>query len=57
MSLLLTELCDRMKLIEEIELVDKLGLTSDDIVDRCVDLIEERYDEFLEEFNEIEGEE
>lgn len=57
MSLLLTELCDKMKLIEETELVDKLGLTSEDIVDRCVDIIEERYDEFHEEFDEIKGEE
>jgi len=57
MSLTLEELCEKMKQVEEVELIEKLGLTSNGIVDRCIDIIEERYDEFYEEFNEIEGDE
>ena len=57
MSLTVEELCERMKQMEEVELIEKLGLTSEDIVDRCVDIIEYRYDEYYPEFNELEGDE
>lgn len=57
MSLTLVELCDKMKMLDEITLVEKLGLTSEDIVSRSIDIIEDRYDEYYEEFDEIEGEE
>lgn len=57
MSLTIVELCEKMKQVEEVELIEKLGLTSEDIVDRCVDIIEYRYDEYHPEFNELEGDE
>jgi hypothetical protein len=39
-----SELFDRLRDVEETLLVELLGLTSSDIVDRCLDLIEERYE-------------
>jgi hypothetical protein len=57
MSLTLEELSERMKQVEETELIEKLGLTSEDIVERCLDIIEDRYDEYYPEFDEIERDE
>ena len=54
MSITIVELCEKMKQVEEVELIEKLGLTSEDIVDRCVDIIEDRYDEYYPEFDEAE---
>ena len=57
MSLTLVELCEKMKMMDEVTLIEKLGLTSEDIVSRSIDIIEDRYDEYYEEYDEIEGEE
>lgn len=56
--LTLNELCDRLKHIDEISLMEVLEINSDEIVDRFIDKVEERMDElqldFEAEFEEIE---
>jgi hypothetical protein len=56
--LTLNELCERLKHIDEISLMEVLEINSDEIVDRFVDKIEERIDDLLldfeAEFDEIE---
>ena len=56
--LTLNELCERLKHIDEISLMEVLEINSDEIVDRFVDKIEERIDDFFldfeAEFDEIE---
>ena len=54
MTLLFTELLERLKRESEIDLVDYLGLTSEDIVDRFKDLIEARYEDLSEGYEEDE---
>jgi len=38
------ELCDKLSHIEETELMELLELHSDELVARCKDIIEEKYD-------------
>jgi ribosome assembly protein YihI (activator of Der GTPase) len=56
--LTLNELCDRLKHIDEISLMEVLEINSDEIVDRFIDKIEERMDDlqldFEAEFDELE---
>jgi len=56
--LTLNELCERLKHIDEISLMEVLEINSDEIVDRFVDKIEEMIDDLLldfeAEFDEIE---
>ena len=44
MSLTLTDLFDRLKQWDEVELLDVLGITSEEIVERFNDIIEEKFD-------------
>jgi hypothetical protein len=48
--LTLNELCDRLKHIDEISLMEVLEINSDEIVDRFVDKIEERMDDLQLDF-------
>lgn len=48
--LTLVELCERLKDVDEISLLEKLNITSEDIVSRFADEIEDRYEELVEEF-------
>lgn len=50
--LTLTELQEKLKLIDEISLMEVLEVSSEDIVSRFVDRIEERYSQLIEEFEE-----
>ena len=50
--LTLVELQERLKQIDEISLLEILDISSEDIVERFVDLIENRYDVLKEEFEE-----
>ena len=52
MTLLLTELLERLKLESELDLIDYLGLTSEDIVNRFKEEIEERYEELISGYEE-----
>lgn len=44
MSLTLIEVCDKLKEIDEITLLETLDITSEDIVVRFVDVIEDNFD-------------
>ena len=50
--LTLAELQERLKKIDEISLLEILDISSEDLVDRFVDLIENKYDILKEEFEE-----
>ena len=44
MALTLNDILDRLRQIDEVELLDMLGINSDMIVERFIDLIEEQID-------------
>lgn len=44
MALTLMDILDRLRQIDEVELLDMLGINSDMIVERFIDLIEEQID-------------
>lgn len=46
------ELLERLRQVEETMLVELLGITSDDIVDAFLDLIETRYEYLYEQLRE-----
>lgn len=47
----LSELLEKMKNIDEITLIERLDISSEDIVERFVDKIEVMFDEFDKEFS------
>lgn len=49
----LSELKEKLTQLDEVTLVETLQLTSTDIVNRCGDLIESKYEELIGEFDEI----
>ena len=50
------ELCDKLSHMEETELMELLELHSDDLVARCKDIIEEKYDYLIYDYLEEETE-
>ena len=46
------ELKDNLTQLDEVTLIELLQLTSEDIVDRCADLIEKHYDTLERQFDE-----
>ena len=48
----LEELNDKLKQLDEVTLIETLNLTSEDLVDRCVDLIEEKQETLELNFDE-----
>jgi hypothetical protein len=48
----LVELKERLKEVEETELIDMLGVTSEDIVEAFTDLIEDKMDKLIGEIDE-----
>ena len=44
MALTLREILERLKSLDEVELCDILGLTSEDLVERFADVIEDKMD-------------
>lgn len=52
MPLTLPEICDRLKSIDEVSLLEILNITSEDIVERFQDLIEEKADNLEEELED-----
>lgn len=54
MSLTLPEICERLKQIDEITLMEKLNITSEDLVERFSDLIEDKFEIFETEVTEEE---
>lgn len=53
-AMTLEEIKDRLKTFEETALLDLLGVTSEDLVDRFSDLIEDDPEKFTREFEETE---
>lgn len=54
MALTLTELQAKLMLIDEISVLEILEITSEDIANRFLDRIEEKYDQLITEFEEFE---
>ena len=54
MTITFEELKQQLKRLDEVTLLEVLDIASEDIVNRFQDLIEERYDELIEEFPEEE---
>lgn len=52
MAITFPELKDKLKTLDECLLLEVLGLTSEDILDRFEDIIEEKYEELVNEFQE-----
>jgi len=52
MALTLTELQAKLMLIDEISVLEILEITSEDIANRFLDRIEEKYDQLITEFEE-----
>jgi hypothetical protein len=50
------ELCDKLSHMEETELMELLELHSDELVARCKDIIEEKYDYLIYDYLEEETE-
>jgi len=48
----LEDIKDKLKQLDEVTLVEILGLTSEDLVDRCSDLIEEKQDALELDFDD-----
>jgi len=52
MIMTLPELCEKLKDIDEITLMERLEITSEDLVSSFIDKIEDRYDTLTEEFDD-----
>lgn len=52
MSLTLTDLQEKLKLIDEVSLMEILEITSEDLVSRFIDRIDDKYDDLVEDFEE-----
>jgi hypothetical protein len=48
----LEEIKDKLKQLDEVTLVETLGLTSEDLVNRCSDLIEEKQETLELDFDD-----
>lgn len=46
------ELCDKLKQLDETTLMEILELHSDELVERCKDLIEDKYDYLADDYLE-----
>ena len=51
MALTLTDLQNKLKNIDEVSLMEVLEITSEDLVNRFVDRIDQKYDELVTEFD------
>lgn len=52
MPLLIPEIAEKLKDWDEITLLEVLGITAEDLVDRFYDKIEDKYETLREEFDE-----
>lgn len=50
MPLTLTDLIEKLKREDEVTLMDMLGLTSEDLLDRFGDVLEEKYDQIISDY-------
>lgn len=56
MTLTLPELQDKLKEIDEVTLLEQLNVTSEDLVERFVDVIEDRFEQLSFDFEEDDAE-
>lgn len=54
MAITLTELQEKLKLIDEISVMEILEITSEDLANRFIDRIESKYDQLITEFEDME---
>lgn len=52
MPLTLLELCERLQEIDEITLLERLNISSEDLVHRFIDVVEDNFESLAEEFEE-----
>ena len=52
MSLTIYELQDRLKEVDELSLLEILGIGSDEIVEKFIDKIEEKFDKLSKEYED-----
>lgn len=52
MSLTLIDLADRLKKLPEIDLLEVLEISSEDLVDRFMDRIEDKYDDLVDDLED-----
>ncbi len=57
MALTILDLFDKLKRLDEISLMDILGITSEELVDRFEDRIEAMFDQLVDEIDDTEEEE
>lgn len=50
MSLTIYDLQDKLKKIDEISLLEILNISSEEIVEKFIDVIEDKFDTLIEEF-------
>lgn len=55
--LTLAELLERMEEEDELTLLERLGITPTELLDRCIDIVEDKYEELLEIYDDTEQEE
>lgn len=52
MSLTLVEVIERLKRLDEITLLEVLEISTEDLLDRFIDKVEERFDELEEDLSD-----
>ena len=52
--LILPELCEKLKDIDEITLLERLNIDSEELVERFTDKIEDRFETLIKEFDDPE---
>lgn len=52
MSLTLHELCEKLKQLDEISVLELLNISTEELIERFQDEIEERYDNLTTEFED-----
>lgn len=52
MNLTFEEVCERLKKLDEVTLLEVLDISSEDLVERFKDLIEDKLDDFEEELSD-----
>jgi ribosome assembly protein YihI (activator of Der GTPase) len=57
MALTILDLFDKLKRLDEISLMEILGITSEELVDRFEDRIEAMFDQLVDEIDDTEEEE
>ena len=51
--LTLPDLCEKMKRLDEVTLLEVLDISSEELIERFQDLIEERFDKLCEDLQDI----